>query len=126
MSNVHIAIVRMTHPAAVTSIPSSLALAAETIASSGANQTTTIQATAALLAGTTAAATAVGNQAGAIRSAWRVANAGTDNVYVAFGATPNAGTAAPSVTTSRFLLPAGQVAYFAIGAAGDKAAVINA
>ena len=50
--------------------------------------------------------------------AWRIANMGTDNVYVAFGAAPTASAAGKGI-------PAGAVAYFGVRAVGDKVAVTN-
>lgn len=51
---------------------------------------------------------------------WRIANMGTDNVYVAFGTNPTA-----SASTG-YGIPAGAVEYFMVETAAEKAAVINA
>lgn len=52
------------------------------------------------------------------QQAWRVANCGTDHVYVEFGAAPTATAAGKAV-------PAGTVCYFSVASFGQKIAVIN-
>jgi hypothetical protein len=51
---------------------------------------------------------------------WRIANMGTDNIYVSFGLDPTA-----SATTG-YGIPAGAVDFFMVSEPGEKAAVTNA
>lgn len=120
MAKLHISLVRMSHPDALTSTPRATPIGTpEVITTSPTSQTSTLAATAALLAGTTTAATAAGNPAGSARVCWRLANTGAEDVVVQFGSAPTA------TQTADFMVLADSVAYFAVGAAGEKVAVIN-
>lgn len=58
---------------------------------------------------------------------WRIANMGTDNIYVAFGTDPlTTALYATSATTARKGIPAGTVAYFAVGHMGEFVIYDNA
>lgn len=89
----------------------------ESITSSGSSQTTDLQATKSI-------ATAVEEDGAYYRKDgtlfWRIANMGTDNIYVAFGTSPTASS------TTGYGIPAGGVDFFAVSVDGEKAAVINA
>lgn len=56
---------------------------------------------------------------------WRVANMGTDDVYVVFGTNPQPASAAAAAAAG-FGIPAGTVEYFTVGIPEQKIAVINA
>lgn len=121
MATLHIALVRMSHPNALTSTPRTQPIGTpEEISTSGLSQTSTLAVTAALMAGTTTASTAAGNEAGSARVCWRLANTGPEDVVVKFGSAPTATAAGAD-----FLVLADSVAFFAVGSAGEKVAVIN-
>jgi len=74
----------------------------------------------------TAGAVVSDGSVGAKRLIWRIANMGADDIYVAFGTTPDATVStATTATTARKGVPAGTVCYFGVGAFGDKVSVIN-
>lgn len=56
---------------------------------------------------------------------WRIANMGTDDVYVVFGTDPEPADA-DAAAAAGFGVPAGAVEYFTVGFPGQKVAVINA
>ena len=59
--------------------------------------------------------------------AWRIANMGTDDIYVAFGTAPDATVdTATTATTARKGVPAGAIAYFGVSAIGDEVEYVNA
>lgn len=111
MSNVHVSIVRVrgvTDTGTSMQIETSDSLGtAETIVSDALGSVSTLA----------AASQYTGDEARF--QAWRVANCGSDHVYVEFGAAPTATAAGKAV-------PAGSVCFFAVNAFGDKVAVINA
>jgi len=58
--------------------------------------------------------------------AWRVSNAGSDHIYIAFGSTPLATSRiSTATTTARKMVLAGTTDYFGVRAFGDKVAIIN-
>jgi len=111
MSNVHVSIVKVQ---GVTATGGSMLVetsqgygTAETKVSSGSSS------------GTTLSATAQRDDDNPKNYAWRIANMGTDNIYVAFGAAPTASATGKGI-------PAGAVMFFSVEAFGDIVAVINA
>ncbi len=78
--------------------------------------------------GTTKTTTITTPSTGDVRfHAWRIANMGSDNIWVAFGSTPDpTATTATAATTAKKGVPAGMIAYFTPAANSEKFAVTNA
>lgn len=56
---------------------------------------------------------------------WRIANMGSDDIYVVFGTNPQPASAADAAVAG-FGIPAGAIEYFTVGFPDQKVAVINA
>lgn len=116
MSQVHVSLVSVvgySQDGKPVDCPSSLPIGTPEVKSSGTGALQyTLTATAALI-----------RKTGIVH--WRIANMGTDNIYVVFGTNPNPSTAADAAAAG-FGIPAGGIEYFTVGFPEQKIAVINA